>query len=208
LAIAGLLGIIVAVSLGLVFAGQATGTRLDDHLAVTLQLPYVLPRVYTVSLIVQGLADPIPAMILMVLLAAICWQSGQRRLALLAIIGPAAADTTVIVMKHLVGRTIHNGNLSYPSTHAAQSAAFAMVTALLVTALLKIEAGAAAAVVLGAAAAGALVMGWALVGGGVHYATDTLAGFCVAIAVVPVLAWCTDLAGDRILLARRVEPAA
>jgi len=143
-----------------------------------------------------------------VLLSAICWRFGQRRLALLAIAGPAAADTVVIVMKCIVGRTIHEGSLSYPSTHAAQSAAFAMVTALLVTALLNIEAGTAAAAVLGSAAAGALVMAWALVGGGVHYATDTLGGFCVAIAVVPLLAWCTDLAGDRIVLARRVEPAA
>jgi len=208
LAIAGLLGLILAITLGLAFAGQTTGTRLDDQLAVALELPHAFPRVYTVSLIVQTLADPIPAAVLMVLLAAICWRFDRRRLAVLAVLGPAAADVVVIVMKQLVGRTIHEGNLSYPSTHTAQSAAFAMVIALLVISLVNLKAGAAAAVVLAAAAAGALVMGWALVGGAVHYATDSLGGFGIAIAVVPVAAWCTDLAGDRIAADRRVAPQA
>jgi len=208
LAIAGLLGVVLAVTLGMVFAGQATGTRLDDQLAVALELPQAFPRVYTVSLIVQTLADPIPAAVLMVLLAAICWRFGRRRLAVLAVLGPAAADIVVMVMKRLVGRTIHQGNLSYPSTHTTQSAAFAMVIALLVISLVNLRAGAAAAVLLGSAAVGSVVMGWALVGGSVHYATDSLGGFCMAVAVVPLAAWCTDLAGDRIAAARLVGPHA
>ena len=91
------------------------------------------------SLIVQGLADPIPAAVLMLLLAATCWRLGRRRLALLAVAGPAAADVVVIVMKPLVGRTIHEGNLSYPSTHAAQITAFILVIALLVLSRLSLS---------------------------------------------------------------------
>jgi undecaprenyl-diphosphatase len=133
---------------------------------------------------------------------------GQRRLAILAVVGAGTADVIVILMKHLVGRTIHEGNLTYPSTHTAQSVALAMVTALLVSAVLGLEAGAAAALVLGAAAASALAMGWALVAGDVHYATDALGGFCVAVAVVPAVAWCIDLVGDWVSAGRQVRSPA
>jgi undecaprenyl-diphosphatase len=51
-------------------------------------------------------------------------------------------------------------------------------------------------------------MGWALVASSVHYATDTLGGFCIAVAVVPLTAWCTDLVGDRITADYRVRPPA
>jgi membrane-associated phospholipid phosphatase len=205
LGIAGALGAILAFTLGVVFAGQATGSGLDGRLAAALEVPKTLSSTaYAVSLMVQTLADPIPAAVLVLLLVAACLRFGKRRLAVLAVAGPAAADAIVILMKHIVGRTIHHGSLSYPSTHSAQSAAFVMVTAMLVTALLGLEAGAAAACVLGAAVASALVMGWALVAASVHYATDALAGFCIAVAVVSLAAWITDLIADRIAAYRRV----
>jgi PAP2 superfamily len=96
-----------------------------------------------------------------------------------------------------VGRTIHHGSLAYPSTHTAQSAAFAMVTALLVIDLLNLGPSAGAALVLGSAAVGAVVMGSALVAGSVHYVTDTVGGLGIALAVVTAAACCTDLVGDR-----------
>jgi membrane-associated phospholipid phosphatase len=203
LAVAGTLGAVVAITLGVVFAGQATGSGLDRRIAAALELPQTFSSpVYTISWVVQSLSDPIPALILVLLLVAACLRCGRRRLAVLAVAGPLAADLIVIVTKHLVGRTIHHGSLSYPSTHTAQSTAFAMVTAMLIAAMLGIDGGVAAALVLGAAATAALVMGWALVAGNVHYATDTLAGFCVAVAIVPTAAWCTDLVGNRVLANR------
>jgi hypothetical protein len=66
-----------------------------------------------------------------------------------------------------------------------------MVVALLGS--LHLGAGVAVAKVLGTASG--LVMCWVLVAASVHYATDTLAGFCVA--VIPAVAWCIDLIGDR-----------
>ena len=205
LAAAGVLGAVVAVMLSVVFAGQATGSGVDSSVAAALELRKTSSSLpYTVSWVVQTLADPIPAAVSVMILAGACLRCGQRRLAVLAVAGPAAADMIVILMKGIVGRTIHHGNLTFPSTHTAHSAAFAMVTALLAAVLLSVEARAAAALVLGAATVSALVMGWALVAGNVHYATDTLAGFCVAIAVVPAAAWCTDLVGDRVSAARRV----
>jgi membrane-associated phospholipid phosphatase len=203
LATAGVLGAVVAVTLGVVFEGQATGSILDGRLAAALELPTSFSPAFAVSVTMQKLADPIPAALLILLLVGTCLWCGRSRLAVLAVAGPGAADMIVILMKHLVGRTIHHGNLTYPSTHTAQIAAFAMVTSLLASALLDLEAGAVAVLVLGAAAASGLVMGWALVAGSVHYATDTLGGFCVAVAVVPAAAWCTDLVADRISAARR-----
>ena len=205
LAAVGMLGAVFAVTLGVAFAGQATGSGFDRRVAAALRLPQTFSSpAYAVSWIVQTLADPIPAAVLVLLLVAACLRCGRRRLAVLAVAGPMAADVIVILTKHIVGRTIHHGSLTYPSTHTAQAAALAMVTALLITSLLGLDAGAAAALVLGAAATSALVMGWALVAGSVHYATDTLAGLCVAVAVVPAAAWCTDLVADRVSTDRPV----
>ncbi len=197
LVIAGVVGALVAVTLAVIFAGETTRSSLDAWAAAALQLPPSSPA-YDVSWILQSLGDPIPALIFMLLLGAACLRCGRGRLAALAVAGPLAADMIVIVTKHITGRTIHHGSLTYPSTHTAQSAAFAMVTAMLIAALLRLDGGAAAVLVLGAAVVGALVMGWALVAGDVHYATDVLGGLCVAIAVVPVAAWCTDVVGARI----------
>jgi membrane-associated phospholipid phosphatase len=191
LAAAALVGALGAIMLGVLFAGQATGSSLDGRVAAALEIPPTLSSpAYAVSWVVQSLSDPIPALLLILLLVAVCVSCGQPRLAVLAAAGPLAADLIVIVAKHIVGRTIHHGSLTYPSKHTAQSAAYAMVTAMLIAALLGLDGGVAAGLVLSAAAVGALVMGWALVAGDVHYATDAFAGFCVAVAVVPAAAWC------------------
>ena len=202
LAVVGVFGAVVAVVLGVMFAGQHTGTGLDRRLAAAFALSEASPA-YAVSWHVQTLADPIPALILVLLVAAVCLRCGRRRLALLAVVGPAVADVAVISAKHLVGRTIQ-GSLSYPSTHTAHFVAFAMVVALLVVDMVDLDGAVAAALVLGSGAVGALVMGWALVANGVHYPTDTLAGLCVAIAVIPVSAWCMDLLGGKPSANRRV----
>jgi undecaprenyl-diphosphatase len=207
MAIAGLLGAVVAVTFGVLFAGRANGSGLDDQLAAVLELPPSSPG-YAVSQIVQKQADPIPAVALVLMLAAACLRFGKRRLAVLAIAGPAAADAIVILMKHIVGRTIHHAGLSYPSTHSAQTTGLAIVAAFLAIDLLDLQGGAGAIMVLGAATVSALVMGWALVADGVHYATDTFAGFCIAVAIVPLAAWCTDLIGDRIGVCRPAGPFA
>jgi hypothetical protein len=117
LAIAAVLSAIAIATLGMLFAGQATGSVLDRWLAPTLELSAAgFSPAYGVS-IVQILADPIPAAGLVLLLAA-CLRFGHSRLALVALAGPVVADAIAILIKH-VRRTIHGGKLSYPSTHAA-----------------------------------------------------------------------------------------
>jgi len=197
LAVAGVLGALVAVALGVAFAGQATGSGLDVRASAALELPRTFSSLpYLISWAVQTLSDPIPALLLILLLVGVCIRLRRRRLAVLAVAAPVLADLVVIAAKHLVGRTIH-GSLTYPSTHSAQAAALAMVTALLVVDLLGLEDAAAVALVLGTGGGVALVMGWALVAGSVHYATDILGGFCVAVAAFSATALCIDPLGNR-----------
>ena len=140
LAVAGAVGAVVAVTMGVLFAGQATGSGLDGRVAAALELPKTSSSAAAdVSVIVQTLADPIPAVVLILPLVAACLWCGRRRLAILAVAAPAAADVVVVIAKHLVGRTIHGGSLTYPSTHTAHSAVFAMVAALLAADLLDLE---------------------------------------------------------------------
>jgi membrane-associated phospholipid phosphatase len=40
-------------------------------------------------------------------------------------------------------------------------------------------------------------MAWAQVLLNAHYPTDTLGGFCAALAVVPLVAWTIDRVADR-----------
>lgn len=187
---------IAAVTMGAVFAGRSTGLHLDVRLAASLEPETPSSLTYRASAAVQRLADPVPAAIFVVLLVVVCLTCRQRRLAAVAVVGPLTADLIVLVMKHIVGRTIH-GSLTFPSTHTTHSAALAMVAAMLIAALLDLAGGATAALALAAAVASSLAMGWALVADSVHYATDTFAGFCVAVSVVALAARGIDLLADR-----------
>ncbi|BFO16097.1 hypothetical protein SHKM778_24850 [Streptomyces sp. KM77-8] len=120
------------------------------------------------------------------------------RAAVFAVAGPGAAAGTTTLLKPLVGRTIHGDeNLSYPSGHTAFLTAFALMAALLVTGRLGLGRTAGLALVLGAALFAGAAMGWAQVAMGAHYPTDTLGGWCTALAVVPATARIVDAAGRK-----------
>jgi undecaprenyl-diphosphatase len=120
------------------------------------------------------------------------------RAALLAVAGVGLTVVTTTVLKPLVGRHIHGQYLSYPSGHAALVTALALAIALPTVG--RIRAGPAVLVPLVLAAGGlaGATMAWSQVGLGAHYLTDTIGGFCTAVAVVPATAWAIDRAADRI----------
>jgi membrane-associated phospholipid phosphatase len=101
----------------------------------------------------------------------------------LAIVGPGLTGVATTTLKPIIGRTI-DGDFAYPSGHTGGATALGVVAALLLIAVLRTTTRTSALLI----AAGALVSGGtmalALVADRAHYATDTLGGFCVAVAVV------------------------
>jgi len=109
---------------------------------------------------------------------------------IVAVLGVTVATTALL--KPLAGRTIHGGNLSYPSGHTAFLTAFALVVALLATGRFGLGRTAGTLLVLAAALVAGAAMGWAQVALGAHYPTDVLGGWCTALAVAPATAWLVD----------------
>jgi undecaprenyl-diphosphatase len=98
-------------------------------------------------------------------------------------VGPGLTGVATTTLKPIIGRTI-DGAFAFPSGHTGGATALGVVAALLVVTVLGTATGASAFLV----AAGALVSGGpmalALVAYRAHYPTDTVGGFCVAVAVV------------------------
>ncbi|MFW6691120.1 phosphatase PAP2 family protein [Streptomyces sp. MAR4 CNX-425] len=126
-----------------------------------------------------------------------CLAAGGTRAAVLAVAGCGLSVAATTALKPLVGRTIHGGNLAYPSGHTAFVTALAVAVALLATGRTGLGRAAATSLVLAAALAAGGVMGWAQVALGAHYPTDAVGGWCTALAVVPPTARLVDGLGDR-----------
>lgn len=125
-----------------------------------------------------------------------CLLLRQPRAAVLVVAGTGLAVGTTKLLKPLVGRTIHDGHLSYPSGHTAFATALALAVALLATGRLGLGRTAGTSLVLATALAAGIAMGWAQVALGAHYPTDALGGWCTALAVVPATAWLIDRVAD------------
>ncbi|MFE2358377.1 phosphatase PAP2 family protein [Streptomyces parvulus] len=151
-----------------------------------------------VALGVDFLGEPGGAALLVAAAAAGALVLRRPRAAVFVVLGPALAVLVTKLLKPLVGRTIHDGSLSFPSGHTAFLTAFALAVALLAAGRTGPGGPAGPALVLGAATAAGAAMGWAQVVLGAHYPTDALGGWCTALAVTPATAWLLDRAADRL----------
>jgi undecaprenyl-diphosphatase len=139
-----------------------------------------------------GLGDPAPAAILVVAVAAAAAAARRWSGALLAIIGTSAAVAlTELFLKPLIGR-LRFGHLTFPSGHTTAVGAVAVAAVILIggarwprSRTLRVI-GCLGALTLAAGVALSLV---AL---RIHYATDTLAGSCVAVVTVLAVALILD----------------
>jgi undecaprenyl-diphosphatase len=115
------------------------------------------------------------------------------RAAVLAVAAPAATGAVTTLLKALVGRTL-DGDLALPSGHTGGVTSVSLVLALLLVDLVgtPLPAPVAAMVVLLPVLAVPGVVALALVATGSHYATDTVAGFCTAVAVTLALGLVLD----------------
>ncbi|WP_329375344.1 phosphatase PAP2 family protein [Streptomyces sp. NBC_01483] len=197
LALIAVLAALVVVALGVLYAGHSEPGAVDRWIirptADTLRPPW-----RHVALALDFLGEPVGAATLVLAAVTGCLLLRRPRAAVLVVAGVAVTVGTATLLKHLVGRTIHGDNLSYPSGHTAFATALALMAALLATRRLGLGRTAGTSLVLASALVAGAAMGWAQVGLGAHYPTDVLGGWCTALAVIPATAWLVDRTADRL----------
>ena len=192
------LAIIVIAILGMRYADQDMPGRVDRILDAVIRNR--LRGGQPITSVLVRLGNPAPAAILVAAVAGAAAAARRWSGVLLAIIGTLTAVTvTELILKPLIGR-LRFGELSFPSGHTTAVAAVAIAAAVLIgsaqwprsIALRVLAAVAAVAVAVGVA--------MSLVAQHVHYLTDTVGGYCVAIATVLAVAlgldyWCAARRG-------------
>ena len=159
------------------YADASSPGRLDR------QVQLLVNHVWSPADAVIFFGSPQAVVVLALLLAGLALALRRRRLAVLAIVGPGLTGVATTTLKPVIGRTI-DGSFAFPSGHTGGATALGVVTALLLITVVRTTAGASALLLSAGALASGGAMAVALVADGVHYPTDTLGGFCVAIAVV------------------------
>lgn len=191
------LAALVVVALGILYADDSGPGIVDARIQTALD--GVGQPWRSIALATDFLGEPVGAAMLIAAVVTGCLLLRHPRAAVLVVAGAGLSVGTATLLKSLVGRTIHGGNLSYPSGHTAFATALALVTALLATGRLHLGRTAGTSLVLTAALVAGAVMGWAQVSLGAHYPTDVLGGWCTALAVVPATALLVDRTADRLV---------
>lgn len=191
------LAALVVVVLGVLYADDSMPGMVDARIWAAVD--GAGPPWRYVALATDFLGEPVGAATLVVAIVTGCLLLRRPRAAVLVVVGAGMAVGTTTLLKSLVGRTIHDGHLSYPSGHTAFLTALALVVALLATGRLGLGRTAGTSLVLAAALVAGAAMGWAQVVLGAHYPTDVLGGWCTALAVIPATAWLVDRMADRLV---------
>ncbi|MBN6040465.1 phosphatase PAP2 family protein [Amycolatopsis sp. 195334CR] len=190
LSVLGALGFLVALVLGLRYAGTSGTTGPDAALFAMIDRAEGLTRQWAIVIDFSG--EPVGAVVVFAALGLACLLFRRPRTAILLVVSCTVTIALTTGLKPLTGRLIHGEFLSFPSGHTAFLVTIAAVTGLLVVDVRGLGPRAGAWVLLGLVALGALAMGWSQVALRAHYPTDVLAGLGVALAVLPVAGWAID----------------
>lgn len=176
-------GFVIAVAIGALFSSGRPPSGLD---AWTVRRDAATGATRNVSLVLDYLGEPFGAAVLLVCAGSACLLGRRPLTALALVVGTGATILVTTAAKPLVGRTIHQGYLSFPSGHAGFVSALALSLSVLVAERRGLGRGRATALVVGVTVAAAAAMGWAEVVLNAHYPTDILGGFATALAVASV----------------------
>ena len=181
----------VTVLLGAWFTHRTRPGRLDA--AVDLRIQASLGGHPGILDVLAGFGGPVLVTVMTVALVLACLATRRPRgAALVAVAVPAAGALTELLLKPLIGRTMR-GALSFPSGHSTGAFAVAGACAVLLAGPSRPGMRAAARLLLTLAAyLAACAVAVALIGLGIHYFTDTIAGAAVGMAVVLVTAFILD----------------
>lgn len=184
------IGVVVVVVLGLRYAGTSAATGLDASLMPVLFAP---PEpLYQVAVLIDFCGEPVGAVLVVASLVAGTLWLGQARTAVVLVAAAGVSVGVTTTLKPLLGRTIYGDNLSFPSGHTAFAVTVGVTLALAVAGGMRLGAVTGTALVVAVALVVGAAMGWAEVALGSHYPTDTMGGFGVALAVVPLVAHAHD----------------
>ncbi|MCZ1013448.1 phosphatase PAP2 family protein [Streptomyces noursei] len=191
------LAALVVVVLGVLYADDGKPGVADAWIRAAVD--GVPPSWRYVALAMDFLGEPAGSATLVVVTVTGCLLLRRPRAAVFVVAGVGMTVGTTTLLKHLVGRTIHGDDLSYPSGHTAFFTALCLVVALLATGRLGLGRAAGTLLVLAAALVAGAAMGWAQVALGAHYPTDALGGWCTALAVTAATGWLVDRVADRLV---------
>jgi membrane-associated phospholipid phosphatase len=191
-----LLAVLVIAVLGMRYAHQEMAGQLDRTLDAFIRTHTRQDQTLTRALV--SLGDPSHAAILLAAVAGAAAMARRWSGVVLTIGGTlTAVMITELILKPLIGR-LRYGHLTFPSGHTTAVASVATATAILLTGAqrpcsvaLRLATGLAAVLVAGSVAV-------ALIARHIHYATDTVAGSCVALATVLALALALDFFAPRV----------
>lgn len=190
------LAIIVVAVLGMRYANQNAAGSLDRTLDTFIRTHIRRGQPLIRALVMLG--NPLPATTVVAAVAAAAAVARRWSGVVLTIGGTLAGVTiTELILKPLVMR-LRYGHLSFPSGHSTTVAAVAIAASILLTGVqrprslaVRLVAGVVPIVVAACVAVG-------LIAEHIHYATDTLAGCCVAAATVLTVALVLDVIAPRV----------
>jgi membrane-associated phospholipid phosphatase len=192
-----LMCLLVVALMGFLLGGQRVGTSFDQSVYWAVYKQFVGEGGLLRAMLVP--TEPVLLIVVVGLIAMVAVARHRPRLAVLAVAGPLVTVTlTSGALKPLIGRTINNGSLAFPSGHTSGLVAVLAVLVIAVASSVSPpwRKSLTTLVIVGATLV-SVVGATALIGMKYHYVTDTVGGACMAVGTVLLVAIAIDWVATR-----------